>query len=104
MTSSLLCRTASPLAPSDNVQVTEGIDLIYDAAVASEKLKNGTKYERLTVIVFKILQDSAYVVHDMRLHGDGKETAHQIDVVISAGPQQERHRVLVECKDHGPET
>lgn len=84
--------------------MTQGIDLIYDAAVASEKLKNGTKYERLTAIVFKILQDSAYVVHDVHLRGDGKQTKHQIDVAISAGPQQERRRVLVECKDHGQET
>jgi len=84
--------------------VTQGIDLIYDAAIAAEKLKNGTKYERLTAIVFKILQDSAYVVHDVRLRGDGKETSHQIDVEIAVGPQHEHHRVLVECKNHGPET
>lgn len=88
----------------DNGPMTEGIDLIYDAAIASEKLKNGTKYERLTAIVFKILQESAYIVHDVRLRGDGKQTAHQIDVHISAGPQDERRRVLVECKDHDPET
>jgi hypothetical protein len=50
------------------------------------------------------LQESANVVHDVRLHGDGKQTPHQIDVQISGGPQQEPHRILVECKDHGPDT
>jgi len=84
--------------------MTEGVDLIYDAAIAIEKLKNGTKYERLTAIIFKILQESAYIVHDVRLRGDGKQTAHQIDVQISDRPHGERHRILVECKDHEPET
>ena len=63
------------MAEADNVQVTQRIELIYDAAIAAEKLKNGTKYERLTAVVFKILQDSSYVVHDVRLRGNGKETA-----------------------------
>jgi len=91
-------------AVPDNRWMTKGVDLVYDAAIAAEKLKEGTKYERLTAIVFKILQESAHVVHDVRLRGDGKETAHQIDVDISADGQKERHRILVECKDHGPGT
>lgn len=95
----LECRAAP-----DNVHMTQEIDLIYDAAVADEKLKNGTKYERLTAIVFQILHDSACVVHDVHLRGDGKQARHQIDVEVSAGPQHERRRVLVECKDHGPGT
>ena len=79
--------------------MTDGINLVYNAAVADERLKKGTKYERLTAIVFKILQQSAYVVHDVRLRGDGKRTRHQIDVQICRDPQDRCHRVLVECKE-----
>lgn len=84
--------------------MTRGIELIYNAAVADEKLKDGTKYERLTAIVFKILQESAYIVHDVRLHGDGKNTKHQIDVTVSSDPDHQKQRILVECKDHSPDT
>lgn len=86
------------------MRMTHGIELIYDRAIADEKLKDGTKYERLTAIIFKILQESAYVVHDVRLRGDGKRTAHQIDVQIATGPEQDRRRILIECKDHEPGT
>ncbi len=84
--------------------MTDGIELIYDRAIADEKLKDGTKYERLTAILFKILQESAYVAHDVRLRGDGKRTSHQIDVQIAIGLEQDRRRILVECKDHEPGT
>ena len=84
--------------------MTDGIELIYDRAIADEKLKDGTKYERLTAIIFKILQESAHVVHDVRLRGDGKRTSHQIDVQIAVGPEHDRRRILVECKDHEPGT
>lgn len=84
--------------------MTEQIEVIYDAAVAAEKLKDGTKYERLTAMVFKILSENSYVVHDLRLRGDGKKTTHQIDVVVSRGPSDTGHRILVECKDYGDGT
>jgi hypothetical protein len=42
------------------------------------------------------LQKSACVVHDVRLSCDGKQTAHQIDVQISADRQTERRR---QCTD-----
>jgi hypothetical protein len=84
--------------------MTRGIEVIYDRAIADEKLKDGTKYERLTAIVFKILQESACVVHDVRLRGDGKLTSHQIDVQIDVGPEGGRRRILIECKDHEPGT
>lgn len=84
--------------------MARGIELIYNAAVADEKLKDGTKYERLTAIVFKILQESAHIIHDIRLHGDGKNTKHQIDVTISSDPAHQPQRILVECKDHAPGT
>ncbi|MEV6197551.1 restriction endonuclease [Streptomyces sp. NPDC051920] len=82
--------------------MTERIEQIYDQAVAEEKLKDGTKYERLTAIVFKILDDSGLVVHDVKLSGDGKEASHQIDV--SASYHHVQRRVLVECKDYGTES
>jgi restriction endonuclease Mrr len=88
----------------ENGLVTDQIEVIYDAAVAAEKLKDGTKYERLTAIVFKILRENSYVVHDLRLRGDGRRTMHQIDVVVSSGPLHTAHRILVECKDHGEGT
>lgn len=82
--------------------MTERIEQIYDQAVAEEKLKDGTKYERLTAIVFKILDDSGLVIHDVKLSGDGKEASHQIDV--SAGYHHMQRRVLVECKDYASES
>ncbi|MET8978969.1 restriction endonuclease [Streptomyces sp. NPDC004539] len=82
--------------------MTERIEQIYDRAIAEEKLKDGTKYERLTALVFKILDDSGLVVHDVKLSGDGKEAFHQIDV--SASYHQVQQRVLVECKDYGSES
>jgi hypothetical protein len=82
--------------------VTEGIEQTYDRVIAEEKLKSGTKYERLTAIVFKILDESGLVVHDVRLRGAGKEARHQIDVSASYG--QGPRRVLVECKDYDSES
>jgi hypothetical protein len=82
--------------------VTKRIEQIYDQAVAEEKLKEGTKYERLTAIVFKILDDGGLVVHDMKLSGDGKEASHQIDV--SASYHHMQRRVLVECKDYASDS
>jgi len=69
-------------------------DLIYDRLVAEEKLKSGTKYERLAAIAFRILTDQA-AVHDLRLRG-GTGVPHQIDVVV--GP--DRKRALIEAKDY----
>ncbi|MBK5993673.1 restriction endonuclease [Streptomyces sp. MBT58] len=82
--------------------MTKRIEQIYDQAVAEEKLKEGTKYERLTAIVFKILDDGGLVVHDMKLSGDGKEASHQIDV--SASYHRMQRRVLVECKDYASDS
>ncbi len=81
--------------------MTDGIEQIYDAAVAEEKLKSGTKYERLTAIVFKALDASNAVVHNVTMRGVGKEASHQIDVQLTSGSGQ--RRILVECKDYGTE-
>lgn len=70
------------------------VDLVYDQYVAQEKLKNGTKYERIAAIVFCLLREQT-VVHDLRLTG-ASGVAHQIDAVIGAG----RKRVLIEAKDY----
>ncbi|MCY7674924.1 hypothetical protein [Bacillus safensis] len=49
------------------------MDLIYDQYVSNEKLKNGTKYEKLAAIVYKVLENQDVVIHDMRLSGVGKK-------------------------------
>lgn len=73
------------------------VEQIYDRHVAEEKLKHGTKYERLTAMVFQTLDADAAVTHDVRLRGDGKKSVHQIDVrVAKAGRTR---RTLIECRD-----
>ncbi len=70
------------------------IDLIYDRLIAQEKLKDGTKYERLAAIAFSLLTGRE-TVHDLRLLG-ASGVRHQIDAVIG----ESRKRVLVETKDY----
>ena len=69
------------------------LDLIYDRLVADEKLKSGTKYERLAGIVFRDLTGRT-TVHDLRLRGESG-VLHQIDAVVGDA----RKRVLIETKD-----
>lgn len=78
--------------------MSEAVERIYDRLVADEKLKSGTKYERLAAFVFQVLDQSHLVVHDVTLSGPGKEAEHQIDVNATdrAG---ERKRVIVETRD-----
>ena len=76
------------------------IDLIYDRNVAAEKLKHGTKYERIAARVFQLLDNDATVIHDIRLRGPGKRTTHQIDVDITSNGR--RGRIIVECRDKTP--
>jgi hypothetical protein len=75
--------------------VSSDIDLIYDRLVADEKLKDGTKYERLAAIVYKILTERV-TVHDLKLRGD-TGVKHQIDAVVG----ENRKHILVEAKDLG---
>lgn len=77
--------------------MTADLDVVYDRLVAEEKLKSGTKYERLTAIVFKILDSSAIVIHDVTLRGPGKGSVHQIDVDVTLGATSQR--ILIECRD-----
>lgn len=58
--------------------------------------KAGTRYERLTALVFKSLDEENAVVHDLRLVGSSK-VKHQIDVTVERDGGQ--RRVLLECKD-----
>lgn len=74
------------------------MEIIYNEHIADEKLKLGTKYERLAAVVFKMLNTSNVVIHDLKLRGDGKSTPHQIDVTIEHANVSKR--VLVECKDY----
>ncbi len=74
--------------------MTLDIDLVYDRLVAAEKLKLGTKYERLAALVFNLLTERE-TVHDLRLRG-ATGVKHQIDAVVG----DERRRVLIEAKDY----
>lgn len=58
--------------------------------------KSGTRYERLAAVVFKSLEQSSTVIHDLKLIGDSG-VAHQIDVTIRRGEKQKR--IILECKD-----
>jgi hypothetical protein len=45
------------------------MDNIYDRHIADEKLKAGTKYERLAAVVYKAFWENNVVIHDLRLRG-----------------------------------
>lgn len=77
----------------------EMIELIYNEHVADEKLKQGTKYEKLAAIVFKTLHQKDVVIHDLKLRGDKKKTTHQIDVTVQSKGSEKSKRILIECKD-----
>jgi hypothetical protein len=70
------------------------MDLVYDRLIAEEKLKTGTKYERLAAIAFRILTERT-TVHDLRLRGS-VGVPHQIDAVVG----DDGKRILIEAKDY----
>lgn len=74
--------------------MTDRIELVYNRLVADEKLKAGTKYERLAAIVFRILTERT-TLHDLRLRGE-VGVAHQIDAVVG----DKRQRIVIEAKDY----
>ncbi|AHF11443.1 MULTISPECIES: restriction endonuclease [Dehalobacter] len=78
--------------------MSDYLDNIYDRHITNEKLKVGTKYERLAAVVYKIFEEDDVVIHDLRLRGKGKTAEHQIDVTIEK--QGNKKRILVECKDY----
>lgn len=94
------CDAASPGERTSDVPAERdpsAIELIYDAYVAEEKRKHGTKYEVLAAIVFKTLQREHKLVHDLRLRGPGKRTKHQIDVTLEHRDGR-RLRLIIECR------
>lgn len=74
--------------------MSRAIELIYDDLIADEKLKKGTKYERLAAVAFRQITGEQ-TVHDLRLVGESG-VAHQIDAVVG----EPRRRLLVEVKDY----
>lgn len=76
------------------------VEQIYNRDVAEEELKHGTKYERLTAMVFQTLDADAAITHDVRLRGDGKKSVHQIDVRVTKAGRTRRTRI--ECRDKEP--
>ncbi|MEG2412594.1 MAG: restriction endonuclease [Clostridium sp.] len=78
--------------------MSDTIEIIYNKYIAEEKLKNGTKYEKLVAVVFKLLNQNDTVIHDLKLIGNGKTAQHQIDVTIKKNGEEKK--ILVECKDY----
>lgn len=80
--------------------MSKEMDTIYNEIIADEKLKQGTKYERLAAVVFKTLNPNDVIIHDLTLRGDGKKTGHQIDVTVQSPGTNVSKRILIECKDY----
>ncbi|SEO09171.1 Restriction endonuclease [Terribacillus saccharophilus] len=80
--------------------MSKEMDTIYNEYIVEEKLKQGTKYEKIAAVVYKILNQNDVVIHDLTLHGDGKKTGHQIDVTVQKPGSNISKRILIECKDY----
>lgn len=78
--------------------MSQYMENVYDRHIVNEKLKAGTKYERLAAVIYKILEEEDLVIHDLRLRGDGKTAEHQIDITIEK--LGTKKRILIECKDY----
>jgi hypothetical protein len=71
-------------------------DELHDKYNALLTTKQGTRYERLAAIVFKVLEENDVVIHDVKLVGTS-DVPHQIDVHIERDGRA--RRVIIECKD-----
>lgn len=71
-------------------------DILHDKYMTILTQKSGTRYERLAAFVFKTLEESGVVIHDLKLIGE-TGVKHQIDVVIEK--EDKKHRIIIECKD-----
>ncbi|MEG5140626.1 MULTISPECIES: restriction endonuclease [unclassified Microcoleus] len=71
-------------------------DELHDLYSEILSTKSGTRYERLAAFVFKALEQSNTVIHNLELRGESG-APHQIDVTIERSGK--RQRTLVECKD-----
>lgn len=78
--------------------MTSKYDALHDKYNRIATTKSGTRYERLTAFVFKIIHQTDTVIHDLKLIGDS-EVKHQIDVTIEKRGEKKK-RVLIECKDY----
>lgn len=72
-------------------------DELFDKYQGLLKTKSGTKYEMLAALVFKLLNESGVVIHDLHLTGETGTKA-QIDVSIKEHGTD--RRILIECKDY----
>jgi hypothetical protein len=71
-------------------------DELHDKYLKISTTKQGTRYERLAAFVFKVLEESGAVIHDLKLLGES-DTKSQIDVIFETDDGQKR--TLIECKD-----
>ena len=71
-------------------------DELFDKYQGISKAKSGTKYEMLTALIFKVLNEKGIVIHDLDLIGE-TDTPAQIDVCVEVNDAKKR--VLIECKD-----
>ena len=71
-------------------------DELFDKYQGIMAAKSGTKYEMLTALIFKVLNEKEIVIHDLDLIGE-TETPAQIDVCVEVNGA--RKRALIECKD-----
>ncbi len=83
--------------------MSRAIREIYERLVADGEVREGSQYEVLAGFVWKILDDSAVVVHDVDLRAPGHWTVNQIDLHITA-PNGMRGRVVIECRDKDPQS
>lgn len=87
---------ASPRKRGRNVTSRSQYDDLHDLYQSTKEKKAGTRYERLTALVLKSLEEQRVVVHDVKLIGE-TGVKHQIDVRVEVNGVA--RRVLVECKD-----
>lgn len=71
-------------------------DELHDQFYSITTTKKGTRYERLTAFIFKELDESNCVIHDIKLIGES-DVPHQIDVLVES--DNKKKKILVECKD-----
>ncbi len=87
----------SHVPPADS-----SIDRLHDELFDERPGKPGTRYERLTSLVVKILDRHATVVHDRDVRATApRRSVHQIDVVVDRLGSQRPERLLIECRHHG---
>jgi hypothetical protein len=97
------CRhLASALGSSEMGRADPSINDLHDELFDGRPRKEGTRYERLTSLVVKILDPTATVMHDRDVAaGLPRRSVHQIDVVVDRPGHRGSQRLLIECRHHG---